>query len=443
VRVVIVGAGQVGSTIAESLADTHEVIVIDVDSERVDALTYSLDVLPVEGDGTAIETLTEAGVAEADMVIACTDDDETNIVCCGTVQTLSDAFTIARVRSTNFLATWERSEGALGVDLMVGTNYLTAESIVRVIGMPGARDVDTFADGLVQMAEFDVTEDSPIAGKTVAEADTFDSLTFAAIIREHEVIIPRGDTRLRDGDEAVVIGSTDSVGKFARAVDPSVQDVDDVLVVGGSDIGRQTAELLCERGLKPRIIEPDPEHARALAEELPDTMVLNNDPTDREFLEREHIADVDVVITTLGNDDRNLLASLLAKRLGAEKAVAIVEDREYAALFEAVGVDIAVNPREAIAEEITRFTREQYAENVAMLEDDRAEVLEVEVEAGSVLADRPIRESIHDLPDGVVIGAISRGGALVIPRGDTVVEVGDHIVVFVETEIAEETMNCL
>jgi trk system potassium uptake protein TrkA len=326
---------------------------------------------------------------------------------------------------------------------MVGTNYLTAESIVRVIGLPGARDVDTFADGLVQMAEFDITADSLVAGKTVAEADTFDSLTFAAIIREHDVIIPRGDTRLEDGDEVVVIGSTDSVGAFARAVDPTVKEIDDVLVVGGSDIGRQTAELLCERGLCPRIVEPDPEHARYLAEELPQTTVLNNDPTDQEFLEREHIEEVDIVITTLGVDERNLLASLLAKRLGADQAVAIVEDGEYTDLFEAVGVDIAVNPREAIAEEITRFTREQYAENVAMIEDDRAEVLEVEVEEGSVLAGEPIRESIHDLPDGVVIGAISRGGEFVIPRGDTVIEVGDHIVVFVETEIAEETMNSL
>jgi len=250
VRVVIVGAGEVGSTIAESLADTHEVIVIDLDRDRVEALTYSLDVLPVEGDGASIETLTEAGAESADMVIACTDDDETNIVCCGTVRTLSEAFTIARVRNTKFLDTWERSDGALGVDLMVGTNLLTARSIVQVIGLPAARDVHSFADGLVQMAEFEVTAESPIAGKTVAEADRFDSLTFAAIIREEDVVIPRGSARLMDGAEVVVIGSTESVDEFADSLDPDDQGVSDVLIVGGSDIGHRTAHLLGRKGLK-------------------------------------------------------------------------------------------------------------------------------------------------------------------------------------------------
>jgi len=441
VRVVIVGAGEVGSNVAASLADSHEVVVIDLDSDRVEALTYSLDVLPVEGDGSSLKTLREAGVEEADMVIACTDDDETNIVTCGTVQTVSDAFTIARVRTTKYLDTWENSEGALGVDLMVGTNLLAAESIVRVIGLPAAEDVDRFGDGLVQMAEFPIDDDSPVTGKSVAEADTFDSLTFAAIIRDEEVVIPDGETCLLDGDDLVVIGSPESVSSFATTIAPGVDGVTDVMIFGGSDIGSETAFLLAKKGLTPRLVEPDPERARTLAESLPETTVLENDPTDQEFLEREHIADVDVAIASLGVDEQNLLAALLAKRLGADRAIAIVEDGDYADLFEAVGVDVAVNPREAIAEEITRFTREKQAENVAIIEDDRAEVLEIEVDADSTLVDRPIRESIKDLPDGVVIGAITRDGRFVVPRGDTVIQADDHIVVFAAAEIVEDTMQ--
>jgi len=443
VRVVIVGAGEVGSNVAASLADSHEVVVIDLDSDRVEALTYSLDVLPVEGDGSALATLQEAGVEDADMVIACTDDDETNIVTCGTVQTISDAFTIARVRTTKFLDTWEQSEGALGVDLMVGTNLLAAQSIVRVIGLPAAEDVDRFADGLVQMAEFPIDDESPVTGKSVAEADTFDSLTFAAIIRDDEVVIPDGETCLLDGDDLVVIGSPESVSGFATTIAPGVDGVSDVMVFGGSDIGYETAQLLGQKGLHSRIVEPDPEHARFLAEKLPDVTVLQNDPTDREFLQREHIADVDVAIASLDSDEQNLLTALLAKRLGADRAIAIVEDGDYADLFEAVGVDVAVNPREAIAEEITRFTREKHAENVALIEDDRAEVLEVEVDAESVLVGRPIRESITDLPDGVVIGAITRDGAFVVPRGDTIIREDDHIVVFASTAIVEEAMQLI
>ena len=442
-RVVIVGAGEVGSSVAASLADDHEVVVIDIDSDRVDALTYSLDVLPIEGDGASLETLQEAGVKDADMVIACTDNDETNIVTCGTVQTVSEAFTIARVRNTTYIDTWEHSEGALGVDLMVGTNLMAARSIVRVIGLPGAEDVDRFADGLVRMAEFRITDDSPVTGKSVAEADTYDSLTFAAIIRDGDVIIPSGDTCLIDGDDLVVIGSLESVSEFARSLTPGVDDISDVLIVGGSEIAFETADILCSEGITPRLVEPDADRARQLAEALPNATVFENDPTDQEFLERERIDEVDIAIAALESDEKNLLSALLAKRLGADRSIAVVEDGDYSDLFEAVGVDVAINPREAIAEEITRFTRERHAENVALIEHDRAEVLEIEVDEESVLFGRPIRESVRELPDGVVIGAISRAGSLVIPRGDTVIESGDHVVVFAAQEIVEETMELI
>jgi len=442
-RIVIVGAGEVGSTVAASLADGHEVVVIDLDSDRVDTLTYSLDVLAVEGDGSSLGTLREAGIDDADLLIACTDDDETNIVSCGTAKTISDAFTIARVRNTKYLDTWNQSEGALGIDLMVGTNLLAAQSIVRVVGLPGAEDVDRFADGLIQMAEFRITDETSLTGMSVAEADTFDSLTFAAIIRDDEVVIPSGDTCLRDGDDIVMIGSPESISDFAQMIEPNVDGISDVLVVGGNEIGFEIAKLLGEQGIPHRLVEPDPERARSLSETLPKTTVLRNDPTDQEFLRRERIDEVDVAIATLGSDERNLLSALLSKRLGANRSIAVVEDGDYSDLFEAVGVDVAISPREAIAEEITRFTREQHAENVAIIEDDRAEVLEVEVDTDSVLIDRPIRESIKELPDGVVIGAIARDGTYVIPRGDTVIEEDDHIVVFVAEHIVEETLEAI
>ncbi|MFB6137467.1 MAG: Trk system potassium transporter TrkA [Halobacteriaceae archaeon] len=441
--VVIVGAGEVGSAIAGSLAGSHDVAVVDRDAERVDQLSYDVDVLGGAGDGTDLDTLSEAGVERADMLVASTDDDETNIVTCGTAATVSDAFTIARVKSTQYLRTWESVEGAFGVNYMVGTNLLTAETITRVIGLPAARDVATFADGVVQMAEFEVGETSPIAGQSVAEADRYDSLTFAAVLREDDVVIPRGGTVIAAGDDVVVIGSRESIHTFARDVAPEAGAARDVLIVGGSDVGFHTARLLEERGLSPRLVERDPERARALAEDLPGTTVLESDATDREFLEREHVQDVDAVVAALDSDEKNLLAALLAKRLGAERAVAVVDAAEYVPLFETVGVDVAVNPREATAEEITLFTREHRAENVAMIESDRAEVLEVEVDDESVLRDRPIRESVRDLPSGTVLGAITRDGEMVVPRGDTVVKRGDHVVVFVDAESIDAAMAAL
>ncbi|MHB9285515.1 Trk system potassium transporter TrkA [Halobacteriales archaeon Cl-PHB] len=443
-RVIIVGAGEVGSNIAQSLADSHEVVVVDLDGDRVESLTYSLDVLAVEGDGASPETLEETGITDADLLIASTDDDETNIITCGTAKTVGDPFTIARVRNRKFLNTWQRAEGALGVDFMVGTTTLTAQSIVRVIGLPAARDVDTFAGGTVQMAEFEIPEGSPIAGQTVQEADRFDSLTFAAILRPDDLVIPTGQTVIQPGDEVVVIGSSDSVRQLSAEVAPhGAGGTSDVLLVGGSDISFQTARLLGQQGLTPRLVERDHDRARELAEALPNTTVLEHDATDREFLEREHVADVDVVVAALDNDEKNLLAGLLAKRLGADRAVAVVEDGEYVRLFEEVGIDVAVNPREVTAEEITRFTRERRAENVALIESDRAEVIELEVGADSTLAGRPISESATDLPEGVVLGAITRNGDFVVPRGDTVVEVGDHVVVFVDADHVEEATTQL
>lgn len=441
-HVVIVGAGEVGSNIAASLAGDHEVVVIDLDEDRVDQLTYSLDVLSLEGDGTNVDVLREAGIERADMLIASTDSDEANIVTCGTARTASDAFTVARVRKTSLLRTWQGAEGAFGVDYMVSVDLLTAQSIVQIAGLPGTRHVETFADGTVRMAEFEITDETPIAGKTVREADRYDSLTFAALFRNDDVTIPQGDTVIQAGDRLVVIGSVTSTRQFANEVAPkkALGTDADVVVIGGGEIGYQVARLLGKRGYSPQLIEPDPERAREIAEELPETVVLSHDPTDVSFLEREHVGQADVVVAALEGDERNLLITLLADRVGADRTVAVVESGEYVDLFETVGVGAAVNPRQVTAEEITRFTREKETEQVAIIESDRAEVLEIEIDEDSVLAGRPIQESIPELPEGIVVGAITRGEerSLITPRGSTVIEVGDFVVLFVDTEILEE-----
>jgi trk system potassium uptake protein TrkA len=446
-RVVIVGAGEVGSSIAASLTDAHEVIVVDVDAERVDSLTYSLDVLAIEGDGTSLATLREAGIEDADMLIASTDDDETNLVACGTAKTVDDPFTIARVKNADYLETWQQAEGeqAFGVEFMVCTNLLTAEDIARVVGLPAARDVDPFAGGAVQMAEFAIDAESPVVDQTVAEADRFDSLTFAAIIRGDDVEIPRGGTVIRAEDKVVVIGSPESVRGFAREIAPgqTPSGDEDIVIIGGSNVGYHVARLLEARGIRPRLIERDHDRARQLAEQLPNTVVMENDATDAEFLAREHVDDADGVIAALENDEKNLLVSVLAKQLGVRRTVAVVESGEYVDLFETVGVDVGVNPREVTAEEITRFTRELHTENVALIENDRAEVLEIEVDDESVLVGRPIRESVADLPEGFVVGAITRNGSFVVPRGDTVVEPGDHVVAFVDRDALQAVSDKL
>jgi trk system potassium uptake protein TrkA len=439
-HVVVIGAGEVGTSIADNLDESHDVVVIDIDEARAEQLKYELDVMTLAGDGTSLSTLRKAGVEDTDMLIASTDDDRTNLVACETAKTIADPFTIARTKSVEYLRTWEMTGEAFGVDFMVCSDLLSAENIVRVIGLPAAIDVDPFAGGLVQMAEFEILEESPVAGQTVADADRFESLTFAGLFRDEELILPRGETVIPAGDRAVVIGSPESVQQFATDLAPerTPDGADEIVIIGGSEIGYHTARLLEDRKLKPRLIEQDPQRARKLAEDLPNTLVMEHDATDTEFLAREHVDKADIVVAALDSDEKNLLVSVLAKRLGTGRVVAIVDSGEYVTLFEEIGIDVAINPRKVIAEEITRFTHESVAENVSVLENDQAEVLEFELNDSSELVGRSIQEFAADFDADLVIGAVTRNRQLITPRGDTELQPGDHVIVFVETSFVDE-----
>jgi trk system potassium uptake protein TrkA len=290
------------------------------------------------------------------------------------------------------------------------------------------------------MAEFEIDAASPITTQTVSEADRFESLTFVAIFRDGELIFPRGDTPIAAGDRTVVIGSPESVQSFANDVAPETTPdrADDIVILGGSEIGYQTARLLENREFEPRLIERDPDRARTLAEDLPNSVVMEHDATDTEFLSQENVDDADIVVAALRSDEKNLLVSVLAKRLGVDRVVSVVDSPDYVTVFEEIGIDIAVNPRTVTAEEITRFTYENIAENISVLENDRAEVLELQLTAGCEFVGRPIVDLVDDIDVRFVIGAITRDGALVTPRGDTVLEPGDHLILLVESGSVNE-----
>lgn len=442
-RVVIIGAGEVGTSIAANLSDGHDVVIVDIDGSRVESLQYELDVLAIEGDGTSLDTLEQAGLAEADLCIACTDDDQVNLVVCGTAKAIDDPFTIARTKSVEFLRTWERNNEAFGADFIVCSDLLSAETIVRVIGLPGAVDVDTFVGGLVHMAELEIPEESFITGQTIEKADRFDSLTFAGLFRDDRLVLPTGETVISPADRAVVIGSPESIQAFAADLNPSAtpDEDDDIVIIGDSEIGYHTARLLEDRSLEPRFVAQDHERARFLSEALPNTHVFDHDPTDTEFLQREHVDKAKTVVVAMESDERCLLVSVLLKRIGVERVIAVVDDVEYVTLFEEIGIDAAINPRNVTAEEINRFSFARAAENMAVLENDRAEVLEVEIAAESDLIDTPLQDLVADIDGRFVVGALVRGRSLVPPRGSTELKPGDHVVFFVETEYADELMS--
>lgn len=433
--VIIVGGGEVGRTVAGNLESNHNVAVIDPDTAVLESLDRRYDLLTVRGDGTDRVALRKAGIKKADMVVGVTGNDETNIVTCGTAKAIDDPYTIARVKRRGLLETWEENNTAYGVDFMVCTDLLAAEAIFRLAGIPGAIAMDTFVGGRVQLAKFPIPSDSPFVGQTIEAADQYDQLTFAAIFRANSadpVVIPTGDTRLQADDRVIVIGAAAGLEAFASDLTTTQHTTDEVVVIGGSEVGIQTARLFSERGRRTRLIEREQAHARTIAEELSAVTVLQNDATDIGFLKREHIDEANIVVAALNSEEKNLLVSLLTSQLGVDRTVSIVDQIEYTALFEKVGVDAAVSPRQETAEEITRATYQGRVENVAMLEHD-SEVIELRISEDSILAGRSLAEVAPELPAQFIVGAITRDGSLLIPRGDTVVKPGDHAIMFVRT----------
>lgn len=444
-EVIIIGAGQVGESIARSLQSDHHVTLVETDPRRADRMQVELDILVVEGDGTELEVLEEAGVESADMLLASTDSDEVNIVACASAKAVSDVFTVARVKASKYLTTWEQTPGTFGIDHMVCTDLLTAKEIVALVGLPAAHDVERFSDGLVVMAEFDVYAESDIAGQTVAEADRFESLTFAAIIDDDSVEIPTGDSVIEVGSRVVVIGSQSSIQTFANGLGHNgVSDGNgEIVVVGGTEIGYHVARLLSDRNVNTRLIEPDPDTARRLAEHLPQTRVIRSEATDVGFLEAEDLDDADVLVASMASGEQNLLECILADGLGIERTIAVIDDPRFIDVFEDVGVDVAISPRHVVAEEITRFTQGWQTENLALLESDMAEVAEIEVTEDSPLAGKSIEVGLDIVDSPVVVGAITRNGQFVIPRGETVLHPGDHIVVFFEAGDAKAVLDTI
>ena len=440
-RILIIGAGQVGSSIAENLSESHQVVIMDIDPARVSDLTYSYDVLAVCGDGNNIKNLEEVG--KIDLFLACTNDDEKNLIACESSKIISDAFTVARVKNSILFESWSRSKGSFGVDFMACSGKLTSEAIIKIAGIPAALDADSFADGKIQMAEFEISPKSFISNKTVREADQFELLTFAAIITESEIIIPNGSTMILPGHRIVVIGTPESVKSFSVQLEPASTGTQNIVLIGGSPIMAETASLFSSIKAKTTLITSGKDVSIELAKKLPNTMVMCHDVSDINFLESENITKSDLVVVHLSSDEETLLVSLLIKQLEVHRIVSIVNSGSYVSLFESVGIDVAVNPRELISEAIIGFTHQVNTEHIALLDSDRVEILEIEISSDSNLSGKTIQEIISNMPDLVLIGAIVRDEQAIAPRGDTTIKYGDHIVILTDVSVLDKVLQQL
>jgi trk system potassium uptake protein len=440
-KIFVIGAGQVGLTVVQALHDEHEITVVDLEPARLEAISARYDVATIEGNGASRRKLAEAGVALADLLIACTSRDETNIVAAMITKAVAPrTTTVVRTTNPEYLEVWH--EGKLDVDFIVSSEVETANAISQTIAVPAARYTDLFADRQVQLVEFDVNEGAAasIVNVPLRNASLPRDSKVASILRGKETILPGGDAVIRTGDRIVVIGSPHAAQAWGELMVPGSGKVRDVVVFGAGHAGTAIARLLLEQEIGVRLIEASLERARIVADELPEARVYRATGLDPDFLERERIGDAQVAIFALHDDMQNHYAATLAKAHGVTFTIAIVNEAASVEVFERAGVDVTVNPRQVTAEEIVRFAHDPRTQQVAMLEGGRFEVLDITTRPGSEYVGMTFRE----MPiRGALIGAIVRNGEAVFPRSDEVLRPGDRAIIFTESNRVSEVERAL
>jgi trk system potassium uptake protein len=434
-RIIVLGAGHVGRAVVDALHTEHELTVIDTDESRLTPLGDRYDVRTVAGNGTTKRVLREAGIGETDLLIACSSREEANLVSAMLAKKLCKAIrVIVRTSSVEYLDAWRERE--IDVDFMVSAEVETAIAISGLVGIPAARQTDVFADGKVQIVEFDIPEEAPpgpLIGRPLREADIPDDSKVVAIIRGDRLILPRGSESIQPCDRIVVIASPTSARAWSRTIAAGEEEVDDLVVFGAGQMGSTIARVLLERDVRVRLVDADQARAVAAAEALPEARVFCAHAFDPEFLERERIGRTSAAVFALNDDAKNLYAAVLAGVHGVHPTIALVHDPAAVPVYESGGVDVAINPRQVIAEEFVRFAHDPRIRQIAMLEGDRFEILDLTVRPESELAGR----RFDDLPQtGTVIGALIRDGRVIFPHGNDVLQPGDRTIVFVESRRA-------
>jgi len=435
-KAVIAGAGNVGSTLAGQLvSDGFDVVVIESDPEVLERISYEMDLLAIEGNGGSASALAEAGVEEADLFVAATGASELNVMACTYVRSLCGAETIARVHDAEYIGMWEANPGVFGVDHMLYPEMMAAERISDILQVTEARDVGSFGGGAIRMVEFLAREGS-LVERRLEDLDTPECSLVAALIQDDSVVIPGGESVIEPHDRVIVVGSKEGVKAFGERFGVFGESVEQVTVVGASEVGEHLVDMLIHRGVSVQVIEEDKVRAEEFAERFPGALVLRGEGTDMEILKAERIGEMDAVVSVTDSDERNLMSSLLGKRLGSEDSVVKVEDPRYVELFETMGVDAAVNPHRVTSERILRLTRGENLRSVMVLEEGQAELMELEVSSDSDLVGVPLSEA--GLPEGSIVAAVLRGQEVEVPRGGFELMEEDNVVIFVENRVADE-----
>ena len=440
-KVIIVGAGEVGFHIAERLSqEGHDVTIIEMDREKETELRSKLNALVIRGSGASVDTLREAQVENADLFIAVTDQDEVNLVSCLLAHEYRVPKMVARIKSLDYAQSeWKTNAARMGIDLLINPEHVVANEICDIVAYPAATEVAEFAKGRVVFLGYPIAEDSPLAGISLRELGGVRGiyrLVVTAIKRQDETLIPRGDDVIQEGDILYFVCRKQELPAINYLFGFEKRKTKSIFILGAGRVGSAVARRLARMKYRIKVIDHNREHCEDLARDLDDVLVLNTDGTDLDTLRSEGIEDADVFIAVTQDEKANILVSLLAKKNGAKRAIALVNQPTFVALAPSLGVDVCVSPRLASASAILRFVRRAEVLRMAVVEQCNAEVLEMGLKEGNDVLDRPLRDI--RVPPGSIVGAITRGEEVIIPGGDDVMKADDHVIVFTLPEAVAE-----
>ncbi|MFB0506377.1 MAG: Trk system potassium transporter TrkA [Thermodesulfobacteriota bacterium] len=436
-KIIIMGAGEVGYNLALKLSkENHDVVVIDHDPEKIRHIDETLDVKSLLGKGSSPGILKQAGIEEAEMVIAVTDSDEINMVACLIAGTQSKIpKRIARIRNLEYTReTQIFDEQHLDIDLCINPEMETAGTIVRLIEHPGSADFAEFADGKVELIGVKIEGDSYVVGKKLRELrevrDLFPDLKvlIVAISRNDRIVIPHGDETIFVGDILYAVVDQHSIKKVLAYLRKQEDPVKKVFIAGGSHIAFEVARQLQEKGITVRMIEKDPGRCQRMAESLEKALILQGEITDQRLLREEGVDDADFFVSASDDEDANILASLLAKRLGARKTITLVRHLHYLSVLPTIGIDAVVSPRLSAIGRIMHYIRKGKILSVTTLKEEDAEVIETVALDTSDIVNRPIKDL--KFPKGALIGAVVRDEEVIIPGGNDIILPDDRVVIF-------------
>lgn len=432
-RIVIIGAGVVGTSLAEQLSkESHHVAVIDQNRDRIQDLEASLDVLAIMGDGASPQILARADIEHSDLLLAVTENDEVNLVVGMLARGMGSKRSIIRLRKRWYADPQSPIDLAtLGIHRCINPEPAMVESLIQMIDLPGCESIASIADGKLLKLGFDIDPKSPAVGQTVAalrELEAKNAFLILYIRRKDKTLIPRGDDVIEPLDGIHLLVARDKVRTILPLLRQNPPQVRHVVIAGGGRMGLQLAQALEDKIPRLFLLEPDPKLAEQAANQLQQTTILAGAGTQLSVLQEAGIEHCDLFCALTQNDQSNMLMALLAKKNGAKKAAVIVARPEFVPVLDSLGVEIVLNPRLVTVGEILTHVRRGHIHAVTRLAESAAEIIELKAEAGAPAVGRALRDL--NFPRHALVGALILDGEVILPQGDTIIQPGSRVVVF-------------